>query len=204
MVFLKISKKITLKKKARKLYLIFGKKSWLPTRTRWWGHIVFDFDNPQVNLIIIRSDGPSYTWRRPNLALSTPLSYSPNKTSCIYNSFYPLYPLPTRSHYTAQSFIRISKFSVSLSMATIKSIKARQIFDSRGNPTVEVCTPSFISHIYLNRWFRCCVHCPFSDLFIPLDFLHLNLLDISFTGYFSSQRDSYSILIFLIIIFGIW
>lgn len=29
-------------------------------------------------------------------------------------------------------------------MATITSVKARQIFDSRGNPTVEVCFSSYI------------------------------------------------------------
>ena len=40
-------------------------------------------------------------------------------------------------------------------MATIKFIKARQIFDSRGNPTVEVSFSSICNRLYFLLYFLC-------------------------------------------------
>lgn len=141
----------------------FRYRGWLPTCT----HIVFDlilgtFD---FNLIILRSNGPSYTWRRPSFLIpqtKLPLYISPAPLIPSHYCFIPTFLLTSESLYGSENYLY--PWQPSRASRPVRSLTAVVIPQSRF-----VLLHSL--HMYdLNRWFRCCMHCPFSDLFIPLRF----------------------------------
>lgn len=84
-------------------------------------------------------------WR--DLHVPTPYIFKPN--SRIFSSLSFSRGKRVRKSQPARKLWKHSQFILSITMATIKVVKARQIFDSRGNPTVEVSFNFFFYNLFV-------------------------------------------------------